>query len=585
MTNYEIIKKIISSYKDSIWKTKFYITLFFWVFVSIIWLIEPFFFVKVINYIEVYIDWWDINFYNVKYFIVLWLFFIIFSLFVSYFYRYYIVDKNILNFHNEQFEEWTDEIILMKYGDYLNKKQWSIFKIFDRWIKDQFNFLFFIYLDLIKNISWLFLVIIVLFFINYKMAIATLLMLPVLIYVWYVFNFKTQKLQKQVNKDWDKSFWIFWDALQNLWLIKTLTLEKVFWKMIHWINTKALNKQRLVSKRWSIADIYTGSLVMVSRVLVLATWFYLITIWEINFSTLFLFFSFIWYIYFPISFILRNLRNNQEQISSIRNFYEEFEKDELDIDDNSKIKLKWLKWNIEFNNVCFKYNKDRKILKNISFKVKPWEKVAFVWNTWAWKSTIVNLLFRFWDVNKWNIKIDWIDINDITKKSLRKSIWLVMQDNTLFNTSIKENLQYANKNASLEEIKEAIKNAEAGFVYNLDKWINTVIWERWLKLSGWEKQRLAIARLFLKNPKILVLDEATSALDNKTEKLVQKALDKLMKWRTSIVIAHRLSTIQNSDKIFMLEDWKIVESWNYNELMNNKSKFYSLANPEHLIIN
>jgi ABC-type multidrug transport system fused ATPase/permease subunit len=112
-----------------------------------------------------------------------------------------------------------------------------------------------------------------------------------------------------------------------------------------------------------------------------------------------------------------------------------------------------------------------------------------------------------------------------------------------------------------------------------------VIWERWLKLSGWEKQRLAIARLFLKNPKILVLDEATSALDNKTEKLVQKALDKLMKWRTSIVIAHRLSTIQNSDKIFMLEDWKIVESWNYNELMNNKSKFYSLANPEHLIIN
>ncbi len=585
MTNYEIIKKTISSYKNSIWKTKFYTTLFFWVFVSIIWLIEPFFFVKVINYIEVYIDWWDINFYNVKYFIVLWLFFIIFSLFVSYFYRYYIVDKNILNFHNEQFEIWADKIILMKYDDYLNKKQWSIFKIFDRWIKDQFHFLFFIYLDLIKNISWLFLVIIVLFFINYKMAIATLLMLPVLIYVWYVFNFKTQKLQKQVNKDWDKSFWIFWDALQNLWLIKILTLEKVFWKKIHWIIAKALDKQRLVSKRWSIADIYTGSLVMVSRVLVLATWFYLITIWEINFSTLFLFFSFIWYIYFPISFILRNLRNNQEQISSIRNFYEEFEKDELDIDDNSKIKLKWLKWNIEFNNVCFKYNKDRKILKDISFEVNSWEKVAFVWNTWAWKSTIVNLLFRFWDINKGSINIDWININDITKKSLRKSIWLVMQDNTLFNTSIKENLQYANKNANLEEIKEAIKNAEAGFVYKLDKWINTVIWERGLKLSGWEKQRLAIARLFLKNPKILVLDEATSALDNKTEKLVQKALDKLMKWRTSIVIAHRLSTIQNSDKIFMLENWKIVESWTYNLLMSKKWKFYELANPENLIIN
>jgi ABC-type multidrug transport system fused ATPase/permease subunit len=112
-----------------------------------------------------------------------------------------------------------------------------------------------------------------------------------------------------------------------------------------------------------------------------------------------------------------------------------------------------------------------------------------------------------------------------------------------------------------------------------------VIWERWLKLSWWEKQRLSIARLFLKNPKILVLDEATSALDNKTEKLIQRALDKLTKWRTSIVIAHRLSTVQNADKIFMLENGEIVETWKYEELMNKEAKFYNLANPEHLILN
>ena len=136
-----------------------------------------------------------------------------------------------------------------------------------------------------------------------------------------------------------------------------------------------------------------------------------------------------------------------------------------------------------------------------------------------------------------------------------------------------------------KDIEKALKNAEAHFVFDLKDWINTIVWEKWLKLSWWEKQRLSIARLFLKNPKILVLDEATSALDNKTERLVQKALDKLTKWRTSIVIAHRLSTIQNADKIFVLENWKIVEIGNYKELMGKKAKFYNLANPEHLILN
>ena len=585
MTNFEIIKRIISDYKNTIWKTKFYTALFFWIFVSILWLIEPFFFVHVIWYIEQYINWEEVNFTNIIYFIIFWIFFIFFSLIASYIYRYYLTDKPVLYYHNKQFEYWTSHIVSMQYNDYLNKKQGSIYKKFDRWLKDSFNFLFFIFSDLIKNLSWMFIIIIVLFYINYKMAFATLFMLPILMYIWYIFNFKTQKLQHQVNKNWDKSFWYLWDALQNLGLIKTLVLENIFSKKMSSLNMRTISKQEKVSKRWSVADIYTWFIVMISRVIVLSVWFYLVTNWEINFTTLFLFFSFIWYIYFPISFIFRNLRNNQEQISSIRNFFEEFDNLNTDIDTEVKEKLKDIKWNISFNNVSFWYSKNEIILKNINFDVQKWQKVAFVWNTWAWKSTIINLIFRFWDISKWVISIDWININEVNKDSLRSNIWLVMQDNSLFNTTIKENLLFAKKNATIEEINSALKNAEAWFIFKLKDWINTVIWERWLKLSGWEKQRLAIARLFLKNPIILILDEATSALDNKTEKLVQKALDKLMKWRTSIVIAHRLSTIQNADKIFMLEDWKIVEEWNYEELMNKKWKFNELANPEHLILN
>lgn len=144
---------------------------------------------------------------------------------------------------------------------------------------------------------------------------------------------------------------------------------------------------------------------------------------------------------------------------------------------------------------------------------------------------------------------------------------------------------YAKKDASEKEIFEALEKAEAHFVKKMKDWLDTVIWERWMKLSWWEKQRIAIARLFLKNPEILILDEATSALDNKTEKLVQKALEKLMKGKTSIVIAHRLSTIQNADKIFFLENWEIKESGTYEELIVKNGKFAELANPKNLIIN
>ena len=585
MSDKEIIKKILKNYISVNWKKKFYWISFFWVLVATIWILEPFFYVKIINFIETYYMWWEVVFSDIYLFVVIWGVYIFFSLVTNYFYRYYLVDRSVLGFHKKFYEKWTEKIILMSYSEYLNKKQWSLFKKFDRGVMDQFNFFFFFFLDLIKNLSGIFIIVVVLFYINYKMAIATLIMLPFMVFIGLYFNRKTAELQKQVNKDWDKSYWVFGDALWNLWLIKTLSLEKKFWKLMKEINKDAVKKQLKVSKRWSFADIYTGLLVMISRVFVLLLWFYLLINWELSLSILFLYFSFIGYIYFPISFIFSKLRHVQEYISSIRNFYDEFWNLNLDIDSKKSKDIINIKWEIEFKKVNFSYTKDKKIIKDISFKIKPWEKIAFVGNTWAGKSTIVNLLFRFWDINSWKILLDWNNINDISKKTLRKNIGLVMQENTLFNTTIKENLEFASPGATEKDVKNALKKAEANFVFDLKDWINTIIGERWLKLSWWEKQRLSIARLFLKNPKILVLDEATSALDNKTEKLVQKALDTLMEWRTSIVIAHRLSTIQNATKIIMLENWKIVEEGEYNELMKRKSNFYDLANPDNLILN
>lgn len=196
---------------------------------------------------------------------------------------------------------------------------------------------------------------------------------------------------------------------------------------------------------------------MLSRFIVLWYWIFLLSKWEINFATLFLFFSFIWYIYFPLSFIFSKLRNIQEQLTSVRNFYSEFWHIEADTDENSLNEINNVKWKIEFRDVTFWYSDDRKILKKINFTINPWEKIAFVWNTWAWKSTIVNLLFRFWDIKSWEILIDWVNINHIKKQSLRKHIWLVAQDNSLFNISIKDNLLFANDKASHDDIKNALK--------------------------------------------------------------------------------------------------------------------------------
>ena len=248
----------------------------------------------------------------------------------------------------------------------------------------------------------------------------------------------------------------------------------------------------------------------------------------------------------------------------------------------NKIKISW---NISFKDVNFGYTQNKTILQDLSFSIKKWEKIAFVWNTGAGKSTIINLIFRLWEIEQWEITIDNINIQDISKKDLRNSIWLVAQDNSLFNLSIKENLLFAKENATDAELDSAITSANANFVFELENGIETVIWERGLKLSGWEKQRISIARLFLKNPEIIILDEATSALDNKTEKLIQRSLDTLLDWKTSIIIAHRLSTIQNVDKIFMLENGKIIESGNYTELVQLWGKFSELVNPEHLIVN
>ena len=246
-------------------------------------------------------------------------------------------------------------------------------------------------------------------------------------------------------------------------------------------------------------------------------------------------------------------------------------------DNQNAIDASGFETKIELKNVSFKYENEY-VLKDFSMTVKKGQSVALVGQSGSGKSTIANLLTRFYDVNDGSISIDGNNIKDLSKASLRTQIGLVTQDSILFNNSIKNNLKIGNESATVEEIIKALKVANAWeFVKELPEGIETNIGDAGNSLSGGQKQRLSIARAVLKNAPIMILDEATSALDTESERLVQEALENMMKNRTSVVIAHRLSTIQNADHIIVMKQGKIVEQGKHQELLDKKEVYYSLV--------
>ncbi len=279
----------------------------------------------------------------------------------------------------------------------------------------------------------------------------------------------------------------------------------------------------------------------------------------------------------PLNELANQINTIQSAIASAERLFEIMDEPPEPPDPPDAIELKSVKGDVEFRNVSFSYKSDEAVLKNISFHAHPGQTIALVGPTGAGKTSIINLLARFYDPDSGDIFIDGYNIQKITRKSLRSSLGIVLQDTYLFSESVKDNIRYGRLDATDEEVKAAARLANAEqFILNLPQGYDTILSEDGGDLSQGQRQLLAIARAILADPAILILDEATSSVDTRTEQHIQEAMYKLMKGRTSFVIAHRLSTIRKADMILVIDDGEIIERGNHVQLLKQKGFYYDL---------
>lgn len=302
-------------------------------------------------------------------------------------------------------------------------------------------------------------------------------------------------------------------------------------------------------------------------------------------GVIYLFITYLRKIFEPIDRIIENVEIVQDATSSIDKIYEILEHEEYLEDYDSGIEIKDVKGKIEFKNVWFAYEDENWILKDVSLTINPGESIALVGKTGSGKTTITNLINRFYKIQKGEILLDGVNINDINLKSLRKNIGTILQDPFIFAKSLKDNIKLYS-DVSDERINEAVKLASAtDFINSQNNGINEISAERGNSYSAGQKQLIAFARIFAQNPSIFILDEATANIDTTTEELIQKSVDKISAEKTSIFIAHRLSTIVNVDKIIVLNKGKILEQGNHSELLQKDGYYAKLYNAYYNSLN
>ncbi|THJ27105.1 SAV1866 family putative multidrug efflux ABC transporter [Staphylococcus aureus] len=423
----------------------------------------------------------------------------------------------------------------------------------------------------------------IMFFLDVKLTLAALFIFPFYILTVYVFFGRLRKLTRERSQALAEVQGFLHERVQGISVVKSFAIEDNEAKNFDKKNTNFLTRA-LKHTRWNAYSFAAINTVTdIGPIIVIGVGVYLAISGSITVGTLAAFVGYLELLFGPLRRLVASFTTLTQSFASMDRVFQLIDED-YDIKNGvgaQPIEIK--QGRIDIDHVSFQYNdNEAPILKDINLSIEKGETVAFVGMSGGGKSTLINLIPRFYDVTSGQILIDGHNIKDFLTGSLRNQIGLVQQDNILFSDTVKENILLGRPTATDEEVVEAAKMANAhDFIMNLPQGYDTEVGERGVKLSGGQKQRLSIARIFLNNPPILILDEATSALDLESESIIQEALDVLSKDRTTLIVAHRLSTITHADKIVVIENGHIVETGTHRELIAKQGAYehlYSIQN-------
>lgn len=424
----------------------------------------------------------------------------------------------------------------------------------------------------------------VMFFLDIQLTIAAIIILPFYILTVYFFFGRLRALTRQRSQKLAETQGFLHERVNGMSVIKSFAIEDNEAKNFDVRNRNFLNKA-FKHTRWNAYSFSAINTVTdIGPLIVIGYGAFLAINGSLTVGTLAAFVSYLEQLYGPLRRLVSSFTTLTQSFASMDRVFQLFD-EPYDIQNRNDAKPIQIKeGHIEFKDVAFRYNKDEQnVLNGINLEVKHGQTVAFVGMSGGGKSTLINLIPRFYDVTKGKILIDDHDIQSFEISSLRRQIGMVQQDNILFSDTVKENILLGRPDATFEEVVEAAKMANAhDFITSLPNGYDTEVGERGVKLSGGQKQRLSIARIFLNNPPVLILDEATSALDLESEAIIQDALETLSNDRTTLIVAHRLSTITHADKIVVVENGEIVEEGNHQQLMQQQGAYYRLYNIQNL---
>lgn len=509
----------------------------------------------------------------------------------------FVVLRPPIEYYRQYFAQWAGTKILydirnslfthiqkLSFKYYSNTRSGEVISRVINDVEQTKNFVITGLMNLWLDIATIFFSVAIMYTMDAKLTIVSLIMLP-----FYVFSIKYffgrlrgyTRIRSQALADLQSHLH---ERVQGMPVIKSFAIEDYeqerFSKQNKNFLDKALQHTGWNAKSFAVVNTITD----IAPLLVIGYAGYEVINGNLTLGTMVAFIGFIDRLYNPLRRLVNSSTTMTQTLASMDRVFELVD-EKYDIDDKQEaVELKQVAGGITFDNVSFAYaENEQDVLKNIHLDVNAGETIALVGMSGGGKSSLISLIPRFYDVSKGSILIDGKDIRDFKVRSLRDKIGMVLQDNILFSESVKANILMGKPDATDEEVIEAAKAANAHeFIMNLTEGYDTKVGERGVKLSGGQKQRVAIARVFLKNPPLLILDEATSALDLESEHLIQEALEKLAKERTTFIVAHRLSTITHANRIVLIDQGEIAEIGTHDELMKLQGRYYQLFQVQQL---